>query len=49
MILAVTWMPHVPQPKGNGISRLANGTWYPGMATAFRIAHRIKRLVSSSR
>ncbi len=48
-MLAVTWMPPVPQPYGNGISREPNGTWWPGIATAFSRPRRIIRLVCSSR
>ena len=46
---AVTWMPPVPHPYGRGISREPNGTWWPGMATAFSSARRIIRFVCSSR
>ena len=49
MTLAVSCTPPVPQPYDSGISRLPNGTWWPGMATALRIARRIMRLVCSSR
>ncbi len=46
---AVTCTPPGPQPRGMGTSRLANGTWNPGIATALRSARRIMRLVCSSR
>jgi hypothetical protein len=49
MMAAVTCTPPVPQPRGIGTSRLANGTWKPGIATAFSRARRIIRLVCSSR
>jgi hypothetical protein len=49
MTEAVTWIPPVPQPNGSGISREANGIWWPGIATAFSSARRIIRFVCSSR
>ena len=41
--------PPEPQPRATGISRDPNGTWNPGMQTAWSKALRISRLDSSSR
>ena len=46
---AVTCTPPVPQPRGIGTSREANGTWKPGIATALSSARRIIFFVCSSR
>ena len=37
------------EPQGSGISRAPKGTWWPGIATPFRMARRIIRFVLSSR